>query len=319
MDLIINNHIITYDMELILNKIKNDCHGRYLKNINRRGDNIEVTCPYHKEGKELHPSAYVYNRNDNDEIQYGLFHCFTCGEKHTLDQVVSYCLNISILEARNYLVDNFSDVFTERPLNLEPIIFHNENQSHYIDESILENYAYFHPYQFKRGLTEGIIKQFKVGYDKDTDSITFPVWDENDNLVGITKRNVNTKFFSIPQDMGKPVYLLNYIKKYGITKCCVCESQLDALYLWSCGYPAIALLGTGSKKQYDILNKCGIRFYILCLDGDTAGIKGTHRFKSRIRKDVIVEDVHIPMNRDVNDLSKSEIDKLIGKFFKKKY
>ena len=90
----------------------------------------------------------------------------------------------------------------------------------------------------------------------------------------------------------------------------VCESQINALTLWSWGYPAIALFGTGSSHQYDILNKSGIRNYILCFDGDAAGLKGKDRFLQNIRKDVLVSYVPIPMGKDVNDLTKEQFESL---------
>ena len=80
--------------------------------------------------------------------------------------------------------------------------------------------------------------------------------------------------------------------------------------LWSWGYPAIALIGTGSEHQMKILNKCPIRNYILCFDGDEAGDKGIKRFQTNIRKDVMISQKVIPRGKDVNDLSKEEFDNL---------
>ena len=63
----------------------------------------------------------------------------------------------------------------------------------------------------------------------------------------------------------------------------IIESQLDALKCWTWGIPAVALFGTGSKKQYQILNKSGIRFYHLAFDGDLAGQHGAKRFIENIK------------------------------------
>mgnify|MGYP003317035844 CR=1 FL=1 len=126
----------------------------------------------------------------------------------------------------------------------------------------------------------------------------------------ITSRSTVDKRFYIEKDKDKPVYLLNFIKEDNISTVYVCESQINALTLWSYGYPAIALFGTGSSYQYEILNRSPIRNYILCFDGDEAGDKGRARFMKNIRNDVLVSYKKIPFGKDVNDLSKEEFDKL---------
>ena len=85
------------------------------------------------------------------------------------------------------------------------------------------------------------------------------------------------------------------------------ESQINALYLWSLGIPAVCLFGTGTPYQYELLNKSGIRVYTLYFDGDIAGQKGAARFIKNIRKDVLVNVCHLPEGKDVNDLSLEEI------------
>ena len=169
---------------------------------------------------------------------------------------------------------------------------------------------FYHPYMWKRGLSKEVVDRFGIGYDKKYNSITFPVWDESGHLVMITSRNVSNKYFHIEKDKDKPVYLLNFINQDKIDKVYVCESQINALTLWSWGYPAVALFGTGSLHQYDILNKSGIRNYVLCFDGDAPGLKGKDRFVQNIRKDVLVSYITIPMGKDVNDLTKEQFENL---------
>ena len=82
------------------------------------------------------------------------------------------------------------------------------------------------------------------------------------------------------------------------------------MYLWGFGYPAIALIGTGGKKAYNILRKSGIRIYHLCLDGDLAGRHGILRFIKNMPDDIIIDIIQLPQGKDVNDLTKEEFDKL---------
>lgn len=60
----------------------------------------------------------------------------------------------------------------------------------------------------------------------------------------------------------------------------------------------------------EILNKSLIRHYILAFDGDDAGDRAIARFKNKIRKDVFVDVMKIPRGKDLNDLSKEEIENL---------
>ena len=165
---------------------------------------------------------------------------------------------------------------------------------------------------WKRKLSKEVVDRFRVGYDKERDAITFPVYDERHRLVMVTARSVNSKRFWIPKNVDKPVYLLYDILERGIETVYVCESQINALTARTWGLDAVALFGTGSEKQYNTLKKSGIRNYVLLFDGDEAGRKGALRFKKNMPNDVFITDVRLPAGKDVNDLSYDEVMKLIS-------
>lgn len=71
MQLEINNRIIDSDIGVILRQLKYENNTGLLNNILNAGDNYRITCPYHKEGHENHPSMNVYAREDNDNVPYG--------------------------------------------------------------------------------------------------------------------------------------------------------------------------------------------------------------------------------------------------------
>ena len=309
MRLVINNREISESIENILKELKKETNKDIFRDIINKGDNIAVTCPIHKEGRERHPSCYIYNKTDGD-CEYGTVHCFTCGYTASLSKMISDVLDISFEESNQWLVDNFGNTFITK-IDFDTDISLKQEKQKYMDESILDKYDYYHPYMWKRKLTKEVVDQFRVGYDKELQAITFPVWDINNHLITVTKRSVNTKRFYIDKDIEKPVYLLNFIKAYNITNVYVCESQINCLTCWSYGYPAVALIGTGSKYQYDVLNKSGIRVFNLLFDGDEAGRHGAERFIKNINKDIIVNDIRVPKNKDVNDLTKEEFLELI--------
>ena len=81
----------------------------------------------------------------------------------------------------------------------------------------------------------------------------------------------------------------------------------------------MALFGTGSDYQYEVLNKSGIRVYNLCFDGDEAGDNGIRKFLANIRKDVIINIIRIPRGKDINDLSYDQVEHIISQSLMTKF
>lgn len=303
----VGNKIISTSVENILLQIRKETGGKYFKDIIKNGNQLKITCPVHKSGKENHPSCFITDDNTSDIN--GVWHCFTCSASGTLIDLVAHCFNTDIIVAGEWLTERFADTYLIKETILPEITLNNE-KIEVLDESVLDEYAYYHPYMFKRGLNEEIIRKFKIGSTPDGKYITFPFWDEHDRLLGVFKRSTEGKQFIIPKNIKKPIYLLNFIIKGHITTVYVVESQINALTCWKWGYPAVALIGTGSKEQYEILKKSGIRHFILCFDGDVAGDTGIKRFINNMPDDILVSVKNIPRNKDVNDLTKEEFDNL---------
>lgn len=294
---------ITTNLKEILNRLRAETNNWYFDSIEPAGERLKITCPNHKNGKERHPSCFIYNDTNDKEIEFGTCHCFTCGYVAKLPKLVSDVLNITIENAEDWLIEDFSDVIVDSFKTLPEIELNKKNDIQKLDDNELLKYVGYHPYMWQRKLSKEVVDFFHIGYNREHNSIMFPVWDEHNNLVMFTERYIDSKKFHIPSSVIKPIYLLNFIIKYGYTTAVVCESQFNALTSWTYGKPAFALFGTGTKHQYEILNKTGIRHYILMFDGDEAGRKGAERFKKNIRKDVMITDILMPSGMDVNDLN----------------
>lgn len=307
MRLILENKLIDSSVLDILKQIRKEVMNGKLRDIVDKKANILVTCPFHKDGHENHPSCHVY-ADESGDLRLGEFNCFTCKEHGSFERFINACFDQEGSFAQEWLIERFGVIVQQEnfllPINLD------RTQKLKLDEKMLEQYQYFHPYMFKRKLTENIIKKFKVGYDDKTQSIVFPVWDEHNNLVMLTKRSVIDKSFYIDKDTEKPVYLLNFILQENISTIYLVESQINALTLWTYNYPACALIGTGTTHQIDILNKSGIRHIILCFDGDEAGKKGMINLIKKLRKDIFISIKIMYPGKDVNDLDKETFDKL---------
>lgn len=312
----IDDTIIQADTEDMLKTLKAEL---YTKGINRfayfrrNGDNVQCPCPFHKNGQERKASFGV-NGNLNK------CHCFTCGWSGGIEDMISELFGfVDNKYGKRWLVKRFNTIEIEsRPNILEGFggrkneirnntLFHNRsidrNNLTVIKEEELDKYRYIHPYHYERGLTDEIIERFDIGYDRDRECITFPIRDIEGNCVFVATRSVKTKFFGLPQGLEKPLYQAYRFTQGEYKEAYICESFLNCLTLWKYGLPSIAMIGTGNKKQYEILNKLPVRTYILAFDPDEAGRKATERFRKNVKGKIIKEVVYNQYGKDAPDIN----------------
>lgn len=321
--LIINNKLIATDIKTILEQLRKETGYRYFRQIDNKGNNYRVTCCCHKNGAENRPSANIYC-GDSPDVEYGFFNCFTCGIKWPLHKVVAHCFDESEEFGKEWLVERFGDIFVEYEEQLTDISLEPEKEL-FLDEAILENYNYYHPYMWKRGLSQEVVDRFKVGYNPKSNALTFPVWDIKGNLKMVTERSVTSKNFFIPGNVEKPVYLLNFMKNDpNISAILVTEGQLDALTAQSWGYACVATMGSPSDKQIATINKSGIRHIIAAFDNDYYGKQFAKKLQQKLKPDILFDEFDWSnfKVKDINDLKESEFDQIMEnmglKFLKNK-
>ncbi len=316
--MIINNTPFETDLMSILEELRSQLNAngiQLLHSMRDTPDNIQVCCPYHKDGQERRPSAGIKKID-------GTFHCFTCGETHTLQEMISHCFgrydDIVGSFGWEWLLKNFLTVSVEErkpiALNLSRTI--EEKATLYISDDELDKYRVYHPYMWKRKMTPEVVEIFDIGYDADTKSITFPVRDIHGNCLFVARRSVVTKFFNYPQGVEKPVYGLYELSRYGqyMKEVIICESMIDAIYFWTVGKYAVALNGLGNELQFRQLRNMQCRKFILCTDSDEAGMKARARIKKNIRNKLITEYVLPPGRKDANECTQEELLTLREKF-----
>lgn len=302
-----NSLVLNTDIETVLEVLKHDLYDKglsYFAQIKQGHDYVMTNCPNHKDGQERKPSCGV-NKDT------GFFHCFTCGYKASLALTISKLFGESNESyGIQYLRDKFSTYNTQNRTVVLPIQRAKFNEKQYITDSELSNYRYYHTYMWQRKLTPEMVQFFDVGYDISTNCITFPVYDISGNCLFVARRSVSTKFFNYPTNVTKPVYALDKIIKYNIKEVWVCESFINCINCWQYGKPAVALMGTGSKEQYEILKTSNIRKYTLAFDGDAAGRNGTEKFIKELGKYALIDIALIPQGKDINDLTQNEFFQL---------
>lgn len=311
--------IIQADTQSVLDMLKFDLaqHGVDRFHIFRNnGENIQTNCPFHKGGQERKPSFGINGEKDK-------CHCFSCGWAGAIEEMISelYGYQDEGKFGKRWLIKRFNTVEIEtRPNIMEGFHGRNikndilggrcssnipdkisDNQDTFISDEELDKYRYIHPYMYERGLTDEIIERFDIGYDRERKEITFPVKDIEGRCVFIAGRSTERKFFRLPKGMDKPIYQAYKFSLGKYTTAFITESFLNCLTCWKYNKPAMAMIGTGNKKQYEILNKLPVREYILAFDPDEAGRKATERFRKNVHGKIIKELVYTD-NRDINDL-----------------
>lgn len=320
--MIINGVPFNVSLLDILNELKSQLQLNGINLLSHTkdiGNDIMVSCPYHKDGQERKPSAGI--RTDD-----GQFHCFACGETHTLQEVISHCFGWTDplgVKGWQWLLKNFATVSVEKrkPITVDLSRTIQRTKEQYILEQELECYRYYHPYMYKRKLTDEIIELFDIGYDKETDCITFPQRDIKGNTLFIARRSVKTKYFNYPEGVEKPlygIYELNQIYKNNednlIDEVIVCESMLDALTCWVYGKYAVAMNGLGTPHQFKMLSSLRCRKLILATDNDVKGLKARKVIRQNVKNKIITEYIFPENKKDINDLSKEEFDNLLEVF-----
>jgi DNA primase len=282
------------------------------------GEDIMCSCPYHKDGQERKPSAGI-RKSD------GLFHCFACGETHSLQEVISHCFghydDVIGAYGWNWLTKTFLTVNVEErkwiDLDLSRDSTSEKATPKSVSEEELDSYRYYHNYMWKRKLNKEIVDLFDIGYDKKTDCLTFPIRDINGNCLFVARRSVKTKYFNYPSKAEKPLYgLYEYLRTTPRRhsgrndEVIVCESMLDALTAWVYGRYAVAMNGLGAELQFKQLSGLPCRKIILATDNDEAGMKARKRIRANVKNKIITEYILPQGKKDLNELTEEEFNNL---------
>lgn len=313
--MIINDTPVAAELIDILTELKAQLainHIPLLKDLRDTPNDIMVTCPYHKDGQERKPSAGLRKTD-------GQFHCFTCGETKSLQEVISYCFgkedDLFGAFGWKWILTNFISISVVERKGI-PIDFQRGQESintnTTVSEKELDEYRVYHPYMWQRKLTPEAVELFDIGFDKKTQSLTFPIRAESGECTAIVRRSVTSKFFNIPTGVDKPIYGLYelYQLQDFPKEIIICEGVLDAITCWVYGKYAVALLGLGSVAQIEQLNRLPCRKYILATDNDKAGEDARKRLRKSIKNKLITEYIFPSGKKDINELLQEEFDNL---------
>jgi DNA primase len=278
-----------------------------------RGDEFLACSPFRE---ERHPSFSV-------NLQTGLFIDFGNPDefwrKGNFIKLLAFLENITFEEAEEMLLESYGinlDTADSLELSLNLELEKPKPKIFTVDE--LRPYLYRHKsYLLRRGISEEIMKKFVVGYDKEQQAVAF-FWQDakTGKVVNVKFRSIKGKQFYYIEG-GQPIrhhiFALYHVIKEGHKEVFIVESEIDALYLWTHGYPAIAIGGSNlTEEQKELLLMSGIETLILATDNDTVG--------RSIRKSIIknlggymnLKNFPFPEHaKDVNDLTPEELHRCV--------
>lgn len=291
------NQIVFARVVDILYRVKRETG--YLRDIKLNGDKALITCPCHSNGNENSPSCII-NFNKTDKFEAGSFHCFSCHETGSLANLIGRCFHENEIWGTKWILENYGGSEIQNRGSMIKVPMRVKTQEVACKDD-LDSYRYIHPYMYKRHLTDDIINMFDIGYDGK--NITFPIKDVSGKVLFVAKRSVSGKKFYIPPNVEKPLCYLYEAQKHfpNSQEIYVVESLFNALTLYKYGYPAIALLGTGTKEQIEMLEELPYRRIIVALDNDAAGDVGYLKIRDKIRDKFVIRLKLKEHGKDIND------------------
>lgn len=275
-------------------------------------DNYCLRCPFHKEGKERNASFYIHKKE-------GVAHCFSCGWRGNIYDLVAKVKNVDKMTAIRLVVERFELDIRKLDLAIpEYDALLKETPIEPIPESFLAPFLKEIPeYMLKRGFSKETLEEFKIGYNKVDNQVVFPIYNENCILVGTQIRNL---WANLPKykfnRFQKATILYGLYKVYkGCKKIVAVEGITDVLRLHEFGYKnTVAIFGSSmSNVQANLLCEWTDRV-VLCFDNDEAGRSSTERAIERLSDRLqlqIVDWSLLKDRKDVGECTKEEVDTLL--------
>lgn len=245
--------------------------------------NYMVFCPFHI---NTHSAALTISKES------GVFYCFGagCGERGNLVQLIRKTKGGSYFSSLR-LIDRYKG----EPIPLEDRIkkIKEEEKLPEFSREILSKMqeAFWSEdkpkrYMNSRGITNQTSKYFGVGYDPYKDMICVPMFDKDNNPVGVVGRAIEYKRFKNSTDLPTSKTLFNYnnARTLNNEQVIVVESSFDAMRVYQAtGKAVVATLGGTFSDIHCSQIYRSFNGIILGVDNDEAGQKFAARIAKKCR------------------------------------
>jgi DNA primase len=313
-----------------------------IQRISERGDEVTFSCPqdFHSRG-DRNPSASVNKKT----LAY---HCFSCGSSGNLYTLIADVENVSVaiairwLREKFYIGKKFND--EESVKNKLQSILNNkvDYKPKIISDSVLKIFevdwdkAYESykngtlPEKLARpfsayGLDLKTVKEFNLGYDKNTNRITIPIKNIKGELVSIKGRTSDSdeypKYLGIGDKNGQTRYGFDRINDdslvFGLDTASeyliLCEGEFDAMSLRQKGFAGSVATGTcnaTASQVRNIIKKA--KSVTILFDPDDAGIEGANKLADLLLPYIPVRIAELGEN-DPATTSKQDLERILSK------
>jgi DNA primase len=276
---------------------------------------IRASCPFHISDNPLGSTTLFVS------LEKGVYHCFSCGASGTLKSLM-----LLIAPEHKALIKYLPEAKVENVKQLKTKDYDNT----ILPESLLGLFSFYPESLVDKGFHPSTLKYFEIGMDREHERITFPIRDEDGNLVGISGRtyvgdHIRYKIYRsefkkwgiLNYRFTKAKILWNYhnVKKaisHGIRgRIVVVEGFKGCMWVHQFATPmVVATIGAGlSKYQAKLLEDMQSPI-ILAYDGDEAGVQATLKAGHFLSKFVSV-GVAIRIGKSPDDYSEKELINLL--------
>lgn len=241
----------------MMNKNEELANNLGLRKVKIRGDEIHASCPFsslHFSGRDRHPSFSI-------NISKGVFNCFSCGSRGTIEELVAHVKEIPISAACD-LLESWGFSKLERTLN--------EREEEYERPEILPEGLLL--YYDK---VEDDFAEIYSGEVDGQDCLIYPVRRVDGKLVGALARSIKGRWHKAMWNIPKKLYLYGENLVRTEEPIIIVEGPGDAVALRKSGINnVVALIGISvSDEQVEKLLSLSSSF-IVWLDKDKSGAEG---------------------------------------------
>lgn len=276
-----------------------------LENVQDRGGFVYASCPFH--GVDRSPSFWL-------KKETGSWKCWTCGESgKDLQSFLKAVGGSGSAEVRRALriaqKEAEQTAVLDKARKARASIRSLHSKTTLPANELLPIYRNPIPSLVSQGFNEDLLREHEIGYDLQREKITFPIFDIQGGLVGISGRltqgtgpkykvysgrHVNGDGVMVPGELGEwfPWYQSEEIRNHlwrgdkvfprvmrgeeGWNYIIIVEGFKAALWMVQCGYTStVALMGASMTEQQErVIRRMGVQTFVF-LDNNEAGRKGS--------------------------------------------
>ena len=283
-----------------------------------------MRCPFHSNGQEKTPSLII-NLTEGSKFPIGSCHCFSCGFYSNDWNEVAKKVGLKQFNLKAFRADTVSSVFT---LEDESKLFGKKT----VRSKCSIDWPKTDEWRGIKGTMLAKLKAKLFYSDVISDNqLYLPVSVMGEEIGGINcmikRRDKSMKgYFNEPGEWSlKALFPFDFVKRNNEGVVALVEGPRDSLNLNQHGFPALAVIGTGTlmgKNQKGLKRKCNLllslnpSLVVLMFDPDGAGRRASNAAFNYLKDKVNVKTLILKDGKDPADLKEDEVTKIYS-FFRK--